>query len=330
LTNIDAAKLRTDAIITSKTFHQKVVGKLKYIQKLVATGYRVLYMDCDIILFKNPWPVLSSFSEDSFDIVAQRDYTLNSGFMLLFPTETTYNYLGGGVGFMLMNKELDQESLIAVMGRYPSLRLHLLPENQFSNGHVFFQHHQFYWDPITPEQIMMHNNFIVGSDNKYYRWREMNFYNEDTDMYYSSPTRQYLMVDASDERKNNTLYLHQVAVLSRLLNRTFLLPTFACPPEIHVDRCNLCRNDVECFKRFRNLIGGDFRAYVRSVPLFNIGLPNERKDADEGQRSHSECSDLQRFRVSLHGSNGRKCFSGFPSDHRPFRASEPFGDSECV
>lgn len=309
LTDIDAEKLRTDAIITSKTFHQKVVGKLRYIQKLVATGYRILYMDCDIILFKDPWSVLSSFSEDSFDIVAQRDYSLNSGFMFLLPTETTYNFLGGGVNYMVMNKELDQESLIAVMGRYPSLRVHLLPENQFSNGRVFFQRHQFYWDPITSDQIMMHNNFIVGSDNKYYRWREMNFYKEDTNEYYSSPTRRYLMVDASDERKNNTLYLHQVAVLSRLLNRTFLLPTFACPPEIHVERCNLCRNDVECFKRFRNLIESDFRAFVRSPTLFYVGLPDKRANAAGGQGSHSECSDLHRFLVSFcRSTSTRDCF----------------------
>lgn len=219
-------------------------------------------MDCDIILFKDPWPVLSQYSEVNADVVTQKDDSLNSGFMLLLPTKKTLSFLQSGSRYMVTNEELDQESLVAVLGRHRGLRLILLPEDQFSSGRVFFSQHQFYWDPIAPQQIMMHNNYIVGSENKFYRWREMLFYEDDSDGYYSSPDRMYLMVDAPEERKNNTLYLHQVAVLSRLLNRTFLLPTFPCPPAIPLEKCNLCRKDVECFKRFRHLIQMNYRDYV--------------------------------------------------------------------
>ena len=268
--NVDSSALQQSSVITSKSFYKKVVNKLTYLSRLMSIGFRVLYMDCDIILFKDPWPVLNQYSEENTDVVTQKDDSLNSGFMFLLPTAITRAFLKSGARYMVSNNELDQESLVAVLGRHPGLRLVLLPEDQFSSGRVFFSQHQFYWDPISPQQIMMHNNYIVGSENKFYRWREMRFYDDDSDGYYSSSERRYLMVDASEERKNNTLYLHQVAVLSRLLNRTFLLPTFLCPPTIPLEKCNLCRNDVECFKRFRLLIQMQYRDYVVFHIIYEI------------------------------------------------------------
>lgn len=265
VTNVDTSSLQKDAVITSKTFHKKVVNKLGYLSNLMRTGLVVLYMDCDILLFRDPWPVLRSYSASNADIVAQKDDSLNSGFMLLFPTAVTQKLISEGEKYMLREKELDQESLVIVSKHFKNLRLVLLPTDWFSNGRIFFARHQFFWDAIQPSEIMMHNNYIVGSNNKFYRWREMRFYEEDEGGYYSSPTRSYLMIDAPNARRNNTLYLHQVAVLSRLLNRTFLLPTFPCPPSIPLEKCNLCRNDVECFKRFRQLIREDFRDYVSDV-----------------------------------------------------------------
>ncbi|KNB42809.1 hypothetical protein JH06_3712 [Blastocystis sp. subtype 4] len=277
--NVDSSALQQSSVITSKSFYKKVVNKLTYLSRLMSIGFRVLYMDCDIILFKDPWPVLNQYSEENTDVVTQKDDSLNSGFMFLLPTAITRAFLKSGARYMVSNNELDQESLVAVLGRHSGLRLVLLPEDQFSSGRVFFSQHQFYWDPISPQQIMMHNNYIVGSENKFYRWREMRFYDDDSDGYYSSSERRYLMVDASEERKNNTLYLHQVAVLSRLLNRTFLLPTFLCPPTIPLEKCNLCRNDVECFKRFRLLIQMQYRDYAfRNHPLTPEDVKNAIRD----------------------------------------------------
>ena len=263
--NVDSTSLHRDAIITSNTFHKKVVNKLGYLRQLMQLGFVVLYMDCDLLLFRDPWPILSQYSANEADIVSQKDDSLNSGFMLLFPTRLTKLLIAEGERYMVREHELDQESLVYVSHRFPSLRLILLPTDLFSNGRIFFARHQFFWDSIQPSEIMMHNNYIVGSSNKIYRWREMRFYEDDSNGYYSSPTRQYLMIDANATRLNNTLYLHQAAVLSRILNRTFLLPTFPCPATIPLDKCNLCRDDVECFKRFRKLIQEDFRDYVGRV-----------------------------------------------------------------
>lgn len=254
--------LHKDSVITSKTFQKKVVNKLQYIGKLLAWKYRVLYMDCDIILYRNPWPILNEYTDKNADIVAQKDTSLNSGFMYLMPTEITKELMVQASYYMIREKELDQESILAVLPRFVSLRLVLLPEQKFCNGKVFFNKHQFHDDSVSESIIMMHNNYIVGKSNKLYRMREMLYYNDDNDQYYSSNKRKYLMVDASDARIETSTYLRQVAYLARTLNRTFLLPAFPCPSEISADRCNLCRNDVECYKSFRTMIKENYRDYV--------------------------------------------------------------------
>ena len=264
-TGISEQAAKEGSIITSSTFQRKVLNKMMVIRSIQSMGFTLLYMDCDIILFRDPWPILSAFSARDFDIVSQKDYTLNSGFMLLFPTNNTKTVLRRAYFHMLQRAQLDQESIVFAMKSTPCA-LHLLPERQFSNGRVFFARHQFYWDRVGEDEVMMHNNFIIGSENKYYRLREMRLYEDDTDGYYSSPTRKYLMVDAEERKRNSTRYLMQVAVLSRMLNRTFLLPTFLCPSFFSVKKCNLCRNELMCFKKFRSAIRGDYRAYVCSSP----------------------------------------------------------------
>ena len=257
--------LKQSALITSKEFQKKVTNKLQLISLLLGYQMRILYMDCDIILFKNPWPYLNKFTHQMVDIVAQRDESLNSGFMLLFPTEATKNLMKHAHNYMLMHNELDQESILAVLPRFSSLRLSLLPEDQFANGKIFFSKYQFYWDTLKRQEIMMHNNYIVGSESKLYRLRELLYYNYDTDHYYSSVNRKYLIVDASVERVRTPLYLRQVAYVAHALNRTFLLPFFPCPANFTASKCNLCRNDVECYESFRKLINGNYRDYVADV-----------------------------------------------------------------
>ena len=250
------------SLIMTKEFQKKVVNKLDFINTLLSYGYRVLFMDCDLILFRDPWPVLSSHFDDGFDMVTQQDETINSGFMLLFPTSNTRGLVHSASRHMKMAGELDQESLIFCLRYFPHLKYHLLPLPQFSSGRYYALHHQFYWDRVSSEQIMMHNNWIIGTKNKMYRWRELRIYTEDQDGYYSSQSRNYVMIDAPDERIARVEYLMQAAVLSRLLERVFLLPTFPCPAGFFVERCNLCRNDVLCFEKFQRIIGNDYRSFV--------------------------------------------------------------------
>lgn len=268
-TGVNDEMMSKGSIIMSKDFQKKVVNKLEFIRLILSFGFVTLYMDCDLILFQNPWPILSTFSSKDYDLVTQRDETLNSGFMLLFPTSQTKLLLSCATMHMKQANELDQESILFCLPRFHDLRLHLLPSEQFSSGSYFAEFHQFYWDTIGPNQYMMHNNWIIGTKNKMYRWREMRFFTEDTDEYYSSSNRSYLIVDAPLERRNRVEFLMQAAVLSRLLQRVFLVPTFPCPPSFKIDKCNLCRKDKLCYEKFQKIIGSDFRTYVASLNPFN-------------------------------------------------------------
>lgn len=258
------------SIIMSKDFHKKVVNKLDFIRLVLSLGFVTLYMDCDLILFQNPWPILSTYSSRDYDLVTQQDESLNSGFMLLFPTTQTRLLLSCATLHMKQAHELDQESILFCLPRLSGLRLHLLPLEQFSNGRYFAEGHQFYWDAIGANQYMMHNNWIIGTNNKMYRWREMRLFTEDSDGYYSSPDRNYLMVDAPLERRSRVEFLMQAAVLSRVLQRVFLVPTFSCPRDFKVNQCNLCRNDKLCFEKFQKIIGADFRTFVESLLFSHV------------------------------------------------------------
>lgn len=88
----------------------------------------------------------------------------------------------------------------------PSLRWVLLPQDTFSSGSVFFQKHQFYWDAIgrrdegnrlvDANQVIMHNNYVIGYTNKIYRLKEMKMYPLDVNGEYSSETARYLVLDS--------------------------------------------------------------------------------------------------------------------------------------
>ena len=131
------------------------------------------------------------------------------------------------------------------MNTQPSLRWTLLPAESFSSGRVFFGEHQFYWDKVESSQVIMHNNFVKGYGNKLYRLKEMQLYPLDADGEYSNPDAKYLMLGRVGEGKDRRALSILVDVANRM-NRSFVLPTFACPPTIRLARCNLCGVDPQC------------------------------------------------------------------------------------
>ena len=131
------------------------------------------------------------------------------------------------------------------MNTQPSLRWTLLPAESFSSGRVFFGQHQFYWDRVKSSQVIMHNNFVKGYGNKLYRLKEMKLYPLDADGEYSNPDAKYIMLKHVGEGKERRALTTLIEVANRL-NRSFVLPTFACPPTIPLAKCNLCGVDPQC------------------------------------------------------------------------------------
>lgn len=91
----------------------------------------------------------------------------------------------------------DQPSILYLLRKnmQPSLRVQLLPETTFSSGNVFFSSHQFAWDPISDNQTIIHNNYVLGYTNKIYRLKEMGLYSLDIDGEYSNENASFLVID---------------------------------------------------------------------------------------------------------------------------------------
>ena len=89
----------------------------------------------------------------------------------------------------------DQDALIAAFRTIRDFRLKLLPFDTVPSGEVFFKSHHYYWDPISPKQLTIHNNYIHGLENKLYRFKEIKMYKLDRNREYSNPLAKYLTIE---------------------------------------------------------------------------------------------------------------------------------------
>ena len=178
----------------SRAFRNKVHWKLIMLLQAVNQNVRVLYMDSDIILFKDPFPVLNSYN--GYDFIAQKDVDICTGFIYLIPTLMTKQILAKTIEIRpkLLNAD-DQKAFNMVVQNNTSIKLLFLPDHLFSSGAVFFKKHSYYWDKIRETQIMMHDNFIIGMKNKIYRLKELKLYKLDVDGEYSNPDAKYLTIE---------------------------------------------------------------------------------------------------------------------------------------
>ncbi len=130
-------------------FTKTVIYKNAIIYDMLQLGVNVLFQGVDLVWFKDPLPYLLEHS-NSFDILAMHDginplhrpYFANSGFMYIE---------GGEVGLavfetalrnssMIMGARSHQKPLNRIFQHFAVhnvLRLRILPEALFANGHLF-------------------------------------------------------------------------------------------------------------------------------------------------------------------------------------------------
>ncbi|KAK8789327.1 hypothetical protein WA588_001212 [Blastocystis sp. NMH] len=244
-TDLSNEKTEKESLYESKDWKAKMANKIKIIRQAVVLNYNVLLFDSDVFLFQDPLP--SILSLDDYDLIAQQDTSVCAGFMFFRPTLQSLTFLNLVLKTMRLLHLSDQPAIgvLLAMNTQPSLRWTLLPTESFSSGRVFFNEHQFYWDEVTPSQVIMHNNFVKGYGNKLYRLKEMKLYPLDADGEYSDPDAKYIMLDHVGEGKERRALVTLIEVANHL-NRSFVLPTFDCPPTIHLAKCNLCGIDPQC------------------------------------------------------------------------------------
>lgn len=235
--------VHTTSTRLTKSFMQKTHYKLVAISSVLNAGYRVLYMDSDIILIKNPFPYL--YGMKPTHLIAQKDGYICSGFMFIYPTVLSRRV------FNLTTTEVtddDDQGIIIRVAKREGLDATLLPTNLFVSGKFFFEHHQFYWDFNNESLYEIHNNYIRGGIGKTLRMKEMRSYYLDKKGEYSSPTQKYLTFELIKPSHSEYIKTTDIAVAEQLrkmvmvanaLNRSLIIPPIPCN-KIGKPFCNIC------------------------------------------------------------------------------------------
>ena len=128
----------------SAEFKLKTRWKVSYILNVLKAGFNLLYIDSDIILLKNPFPFLNSYSR--YNLIAQSDEkTICTGFIFLRSSPDTIELITRANHLVHHEDNRDQQAVNAVITQYP-IPYFLLPERFFPNGMNFFDRYQYYWD----------------------------------------------------------------------------------------------------------------------------------------------------------------------------------------
>ena len=194
IANNNSINTQTASTWGTKAFQNKVQWKLVMLMRALDLNIKVLYVDSDIILLKKPFAYLNSIQ--GYDLIAQKDTTICSGFMYLHPTSKTKALIKKAAILRPKLKNAgDQKAILTAVREFPTIKTFLLPIELFSSGENFFNTHSYYWDPINSTQIMIHNNYVIGTNNKLFRFKELKMYKLDVNGEYSNPNGKYLTIE---------------------------------------------------------------------------------------------------------------------------------------
>jgi lipopolysaccharide biosynthesis glycosyltransferase len=164
----------------TKKFNVMSYLRYKIINKLLAEGKTVWYMDVDTVVLKNVNSVYDSFKNGQIDMVFQNDINMPcTGCMLCFPTDRTKQFLH----FVLQNKREDanDQILIAnILRQNPNvIKFFVLDINTFPNGLLYFMDEldvntktpynqviELYKNAQDKDTHFVHANWMVGNDVK--------------------------------------------------------------------------------------------------------------------------------------------------------------------
>ena len=160
--------------------------KLLPIYKILILKYNVLWIDTDIVFFKDPFKYFDKIKKS---IILQNDLNDNnnkeylcSGFMYYRYNKISLNYLSKCVNFInkyypkrcpVEDKNWNNAGEQNIINKFKNLNdIHVLPIELFPNGKVYFE------DKLCNdiEIYIIHNNWIAGLDNKINRFKENNLW----------------------------------------------------------------------------------------------------------------------------------------------------------
>ncbi len=195
----------------SNPLNRVIVAKMSLFHEVLASGFNLLYMDSDVILLKNPFSYLQNIT--GYDLIAQKDVTVCTGFMYIRPTNQSIAVMTRAYE-MVHQPDMDDQIAVNTALQELSMPYLLLPTRFFPNGGDFFDRYQYYWDItgncdlsaliIDNDYYIFHNNCVRGRFGKELRFKEMKLYNLNVDGEYSA-MRKYLTVERINTSDDNEL-----------------------------------------------------------------------------------------------------------------------------
>ena len=129
----------------SKDFNIKQHWKMNLIMACLLLKVKVLYMDSDIYLLRNPLPYLENYH--NLDFVAQIDIrSICTGFVFFWPTISSIKMLDVARDIRAIQGKDDQDAINAVVNVIKEIHYQFLPSSLFMSGDAFFNYYQHSWD----------------------------------------------------------------------------------------------------------------------------------------------------------------------------------------
>ena len=219
----------------SPEFARMVNIKTEVVLAATKLGYDTLLVDGDIVFLKDPQPYL----EAPADVHIQDDAEAgkNSGFMLVRATPWGVAFIGESLRIAMRSPRMRQHpavnSALKNMERSP-LVVQVLDLGKFPNGKKYFERprRMFAYENPCDECVIVHNNWIVGTVAKVFRFQENLLWLADSPKgYYTSETTKYLEFgnpDPGASLAQERQALVAAFQLAALLGRVVILPPFRC------------------------------------------------------------------------------------------------------
>ena len=222
----------------SPAFKRKTHIKTKIVHEALMYGFTVLFTDVDIVFLKDPFSYLKC---SSCDIQMQSDTHAggNSGFYLARPSRAAISLHRVALETAALRPELSNQKVlnqaITQMVKQDTLKIKILSLDQFPNGNTYFEHghRMFFGENPCKSCVTIHNNCIVSAAAKIYRFKEHLLWKVDTNGYYSNQNAKYMIYENPIDLGNTTRGAEREAlkaalIISHLLGRILILPTFHC------------------------------------------------------------------------------------------------------
>ena len=208
-----------------------VLEMFNLITTALRAGYTILYTDIDVVFFENPFSHINC-SDCNVAVLADLDL----GFMYVHPTPRSMELFIFISKVTLRFTQTRQDITRDIYDIMKGFKVTWLPRESFQGGHLYFELglRTYYGQYPCVKCVVVQNNGLHSAPAKIYRLKENMMWTKDTDAYYSSETKKYLLYGnpivggVYDTQRLEKLALESALAIGKVLNRTVILPRFYC------------------------------------------------------------------------------------------------------